>query len=266
MRQKKAWFWFGYEALVLVGIIAVWWFLVAVVVPATLPQQAFVFPTPDVIFEQLVENFLSGASVQAVGATLWRYFIGLAIGSALGVGLGLLLGINRIARIAAEPFTSFMRSMPGVALIPMLTLFLGLGDEQKIALIVLVIVWPICLNTMDGVLSVEATLQDTAKSYRISGFDRLRLVILPAASPQIFVGLRLAVAIALSVVITSELIGASSGLGFYLYEAKSNFEMGSLWAGILVVGLLGCLLTLAFLALERRVLAWHRGARDANVS
>lgn len=251
-----------------VAIVLLWWFVVAVIVPVTDPARTFFFPTPPAIAAQFAESFGGSGFVDIVVPTLSRFVVGFAIATVLGVALGIILGVYSTARLAALPFVTFFRSLPGVALIPIVTLFLGLGDSQKITVVVLASMWPILINTMDGVQSIDLTLRETVRSYSIRGADRFRFVVLPAAAPQMFAGLRVAIAVALIVTVVSELFGASqgTGIGYFLVDAQGTFDMTSLWAGLALLGLLGYALNMLFALVEKRTLAWHRGAKANDLT
>lgn len=251
-----------------VVIILLWWFVVGVVLPATAPARTYFFPTPPNIAQSFVENFAGSGFTDVVIPTVVRFLAGFAIATVLGIGIGVLLGVYPTARLAMQPFVTFFRSLPGVTLIPIVTLFLGLGSAQKITVAVAASMWPILINALDGVRSIDLTLRESAHAYRIRGLDRYRYVILPAAAPQIFAGLRVAIAVALIVTVVSELYGASqgSGIGYFLVNAQQTFDMTALWAGLVLLGVLGYALNTAFGLVELRVLAWHRGAKASALT
>ena len=117
------------------------------------------------------------------------------------------------------------------------------------------------LNTIDGVAGVEATVVETVRSYRIRPLDRLRLVVLPAASPQIFAGLRTSLSLAIIMMVVSEMVASTNGVGYFIVDAQRSFAIPEMWAGMIMLGLLGYVLNLLFGLVERRVLGWHRGSR-----
>ena len=113
----------------------------------------------------------------------------------------------------------------------------------------------------DGVTGIDPTMRETARSYGVSGRDRLWRIVLPAASPQIFAGMRTSLSLALILLVISEMVASTNGIGFFVLQSQRSFAIPEMWAGILLLGLLGYALNLIFLLAERRVLAWHRGAR-----
>jgi ABC-type nitrate/sulfonate/bicarbonate transport system permease component len=117
---------------------------------------------------------------------------------------------------------------------------------------------------MDGVRGIDPTLIDTARSFRVPRAELIRRVVLPAALPQIMAGMRNSLALAVIMMVLSEYFAATSGVGYVLLISKNTFQLGPMWAAILLIGLLGYLLNALFLLVERRVLAWHRGWRAAS--
>jgi ABC-type nitrate/sulfonate/bicarbonate transport system permease component len=124
-----------------------------------------------------------------------------------------------------------------------------------------VCLWPVLLNTIDGVTGIDPTLRETARVYGVGGRDRLRRIVLPAASPQIFAGMRTSLSLALILMVISEMVASTNGIGFFVLQSQRSFAIPEMWSGILLLGLLGYALNLIFVVVERRVLAWHRGAR-----
>ncbi|HEX4760897.1 MAG TPA: ABC transporter permease, partial [Thermoleophilaceae bacterium] len=188
------------------------------------------------------------------------------IAAALGVLGGLLLGLSPRARRAAAPVVEFLRAIPPPALLPFAILVVGVGASMKIFVIAFVCVWPILLNTIDGVIGVDPTLRDTTRVYGISDRDRLWRVMLPAASPQIFAGLRTAVSLALILMVISEMVASTNGIGYFVLQSQRTFAIPEMWSGILLLGILGYVLNGVFVLLEKRLLRWHRGARASALS
>jgi ABC-type nitrate/sulfonate/bicarbonate transport system permease component len=126
------------------------------------------------------------------------------------------------------------------------------------------VVWPILLNTADGVASVEPLLRDTGRAFRLSARDQLLRIVLPAAGPRIFAGLRISLAIAVILMVISELVATVDGIGFELVQAQSSFRTLDVWAIIVLLGIIGYGLNAVLGLVEARVLAWHRGATRAG--
>jgi ABC-type nitrate/sulfonate/bicarbonate transport system permease component len=158
-----------------------------------------------------------------------------------------------------ETLIEFLRPMPSVAIIPVAVLALGIGDHMIVAVTVYASLWPILINTIDGVRHIEPTLIDTARTFRLSRRLILSRVILPAASPHIMTGLRISLSIALILVTTAEMIAGSRGLGFFILDQERSFNSANMYAGIIVVAALGYGLNRLFLLLEGMALRWRRG-------
>ena len=171
-----------------------------------------------------------------------------------------LLGLLPWLRELTEPVLEFFRAIPPPAIIPIVMLLLGITDTMKIAVIVSGAVWPILLNTIDGVRSVDRVLVATAATFRLSPWQRFWKVILPAASPQIVTGLRVSLAIALVLVTTSEMVVSNDGLGYYVLDLQRSFQMAEMYAAVVALGLIGYALNRLFLLLDGRVMGWYRGA------
>ncbi|MDB5862120.1 MAG: cmpB 5, partial [Ramlibacter sp.] len=150
---------------------------------------------------------------------------GYSIALAVGVGLGTLLGLTPRLSTALWPTLEFIRAIPGVALLPVFVILLGVGTTMKVALIATGAVWPILLNTVDGVRSVELTLRDVAASFRLPLWVRLRYIVLPAASPQIFSGARISLSVAVILIVVSEMVGANGGIGYFVRAAERSFAI-----------------------------------------
>ncbi|MBQ0852171.1 ABC transporter permease [Streptomyces sp. BH-SS-21] len=193
-----------------------------------------------------------------------RLSAGYACAAVAGVALGTVIGSYRRVRAVCEPVLEFLRAVPPPVLVPVIMLFAGIGDTMKVVVIASGCVWPILLNTVEGVRAVDPVMSETARSYGITGVARLRYLVLPAASPQIFAGLRQALSIGIILMVISEMFAASNGLGFTIVQFQRGFAIPDMWTGILLLGLLGFVLSVVFRLVERRALGWYHGARDAS--
>jgi len=197
--------------------------------------------------------------------SLERIAIGFAIAVVAGVALGIPLGLSRWARVWAMPHIEWWRAMPPPALLPIsIVLLHSIGNTQKIAFIAFFCVFPILLNTIDGVRGIDPTLVETARSYGVPRHERIGRLVLPAALPQIVAGMRTSVSLAVIMMVLAEYFSSTSGVGYVLLISKNTFQLAPMWAAIVLIGLLGYLLNVLFLLFERRVLAWHRGWRAAT--
>ncbi|MFC4562156.1 ABC transporter permease [Nocardiopsis mangrovi] len=224
--------------------------------------ENFYFPPLGEILGFFVDLWVFDRVGSDLAPSLVRMLAGYAASIVLGVGAGLLLGLSRILRTAAEPVVEFLRALPAPALIPFALLLFGAGDGSKVFVIVLGAVWPILLNTIEGVRGVDAQQTDMARSYQIPFSARVLHIILPAASPRIFAGMRTSLAIAIILMVISEMVASSNGLGYFVLESQRSFAIPEMWTGIILLGVLGYILNWLFLLVERRALFWYRGLKQ----
>jgi len=234
--------------------IALWWFLSD---DSTSPF----FPPLRRIVEAFRDNWLFARIDTDLVPSLTRFVEGFLIAVVVGVLLGLVLGLWPLGRRALAPTIDFLRSIPAPALISVMILLIGFGDGMKVAAIALASTFPILLNTIDGVRGVEPQQLDMARVYKLGYWHRITRIVLPAASPQIFAGMRVALAVALLVMAFSEMFAGTNGLGFFIVFAQETYRIPDMWAGIVMLGIVGYAVNLCFLAFERRILRWHRGWR-----
>lgn len=238
-------------------LIAIWWI-------ATLNNTSYLVPTPGGLITAFFDTWFGDRFWDDMVPSIGRLFGGIAGAIIVGVGLGLLIGSFRTLRQLLEPLLEFFRAIPPPVLVPLLGLILGISDQMKITVIIFGSVWPILLNTIEGVRATDEVQRDTARSYRLTRPHRLRYLILPAAAPQIMAGIRQSLSIALILMVISEMTYSSSGLGFAIIQFQRNFAIPQMWSGILVLGLIGLALSLVFQLVERRVLAWYNGLREVQ--
>jgi ABC-type nitrate/sulfonate/bicarbonate transport system permease component len=196
--------------------------------------------------------------------SLERLVAGFLIGSAIGVGVGLLMGSSAGVRRALDPLVDLLRSTPPIAIAPALLIIAGLGNGMRVSLIAFGVCFPVLLNTVDGVRAVSPEARDTASMLQVGRLERTVRIYLPAALPSIAAGLRIAISVALVLVVVAEFVGEGGGLGGYLEVAAGRSEFPEVYACILFLGLVGYVLNRLFVLLERRLLAWHYGAMGAQ--
>lgn len=236
-------------------LIALWWI-------ASVASPSFFVPTPPVLAETFVETWIGPRILADVFPSVGRFLMGAIIAIVLGVLLGIVVGLNRTLRDLTEPVFEFFRALPPPVLIPALMLFFGIGSGMQVSVIVIGAVWPVLLNTVEGVRSADSVQSETSRSYGIRGFDRIRHQVLPSASPQIFAGIRQALPIGLMLMIISEMFGSTEGLGFSVIQFQRKYALPEMWSGILVLGLLGYAVAVLFRFIERRVLRWYHRLKD----
>jgi ABC-type nitrate/sulfonate/bicarbonate transport system permease component len=238
-------------------LVAVWWF-------ATAGSENFYVPPLRTIVESAPEVWTIDRLRSDLLPSLWRLLAGFTLALVLGVAAGLLLGGRPRVRATVEPVLEFLRAVPPPVLVPVIMLFAGIGDGMKVLVIVSGCVWPILLNTVEGVRAVDGVLTETARSYGLTGPARLWRLVLPAASPQIVAGARQALSVAIILMVISEMFAASSGLGYTIVEFQRSFAIPEMWTGIIVLGLLGVALSGLFRLAENAILGWYHGLRRAQ--
>ncbi|MFJ4770090.1 ABC transporter permease [Streptomyces uncialis] len=244
----------GTALLIPLTVAVVWWLVSEQV-------HSVFYPSLRSILVSFRETWLFAHFGSDIVVSLCRLLAGYLLSAVVGVGLGILLGRVRAIDIALQPAIQFARAIPAVALIPVTILLFGIGDASKILLIAFCCVFPILLNTIDGVRNVEAQLEDVGRSFRLTRWQRVATIQLPSALPQIFAGLRTALGLAFILGIVTEMTGSSNGIGFVTIEAQQTFEIPQMWSGMILLGLLGSLLNALFLFVERRALRWHHRSK-----
>jgi ABC-type nitrate/sulfonate/bicarbonate transport system permease component len=223
------------------------------------------FPRLSTILVDFRKQWLFAEFGTHVVPSLERIGLGFAIGVLVGLLLGVPLGLSPLLRKIAMPHIEYWRAMPPPALLPISVVLLrSIGNSQKVAFIAFFCLFPVLLNTVDAVRSIDPTLVDTARAFRVPWRERIRRVVLPAALPQIMAGMRNSLALAVIMMVLSEYFAATNGVGYVLLISKNTFQLGPMWAAIVLIGLLGYFLNVLFLLVERRVLAWHRGWRASS--
>jgi ABC-type nitrate/sulfonate/bicarbonate transport system permease component len=247
-----------------------WWLGVAgllafLVLGEVAPRAGLVparyLPPTSQIAAALADELQQPSFWTALGDTLEGWAIGLAVAVAAGVGLGLLIGTVPALRAATASTIEFLRPIPSVALIPLAVLLFGTDLRAKLLLVVYASFWQVLIQVLYGAQDVDPVAMDTAHSYRLGRWARIRHVVWPTTLPYAVTGFRLAAAVALVLAVTAELIIGSPGLGKEIAVAQTSGAVPAMYALVVVAGLLGVGVNLAARALERRVLAWHPSTR-----
>jgi sulfonate transport system permease protein len=238
-----------------VGLVALWWF-------ASRNSKSIYYPPLSTIVSTLHQVWLFSHFGSDAVPTLVHLAIGFGIAVGVGIAAGTLLGLVPLCAEVVSPLLEFVRAVPVVAVLPAGLLVLGVGPVFQVTVIAYGAVWPVLLNTMDGVRAVDPIVVDVGRSFRIPLRVRLFRVTLPAAMPNIIAGVRTAISIAVSVVIFSELMGATSGIGYQILQAQYTFAIPQVWAGVILLGVIGYLLNVAFRGVEYVLLRQHRGMRE----
>lgn len=217
------------------------------------------FPPLSVILAKVYEITVSGEILQHLGVSLWRATLGYSLAAVFAIALGIVMGYWRRAYEACEITIELLRAVPPPAVIPLAMVFLGIGDALKVFIIFFACAFPILVNTIDGVRSVEPVLIRTARTFGLSQWHTVWKVILPVAGPYIMTGLRVATAIALILTVISEMIGATSGIGYFILGSQRTLHIANMYAGMLVLALTGYAINRVFLLVDSRLMAWHKG-------
>jgi ABC-type nitrate/sulfonate/bicarbonate transport system permease component len=237
------------ELILPLVVFVAWW-----VVSAN--SESLYFPPVSTILGAFSDTWVFEQVGEVLWPTLKTFVFGYAGALVLGVALGLLLAANRRVATFVNPLVEFLRALPGVALVPVFMAVLGVGMGMRVTVVVFASIWPILLNTMDGVRGLDLVAKETAWSFRVPRRQRLIRLTLPGAAPQIVAGARVGLSLSLVAVIVTEMVAPAEGVGAFARTAQFSFDITQMWTLILLMGLVGYLLNLAFLLLERRILRW----------
>ena len=205
----------------------------------------------------LVDLALDGELEDHLLASIGRSAAGFAIAVGVAVPLGLLIGWYRPVARFLQPLLELARNTAALALLPVFTLLLGIGELSKVTLVVYACVWPVLLNTIAGVNTVDPLLVKAARSLGLSSPRLFRKVILPSAVPTVFTGIRMAASYSILVLVAAEMVGAKAGLGYLINTSQVNFQIQQMYAGIIAVSVLGVIVNQGFVVLERRFSTWR---------
>ena len=219
------------------------------------------FPPLGMILERFQALWLFDHFGSDVMLSLRNLVIGYALATVIGVGLGFVTALVPVVRWALDPLIHFLRGIPPVALVPIFISLIGFGIEMRLVSITLAAVFPTLIATVDGIRSVDPTLKDVSQVYRLTRTERLAQVYLPAAGPQIASGMQVSLQVAFIVMIASEMLGSSQGIGAMTLLAQQSFMTSDMWAGILLLGVVGFGANLVFEVIKNKVLAWYVGSR-----
>jgi NitT/TauT family transport system permease protein len=236
----------------LIIVLALWQFL---------PQLGLVdkvwFPPLSNVLSVMWRMLQTGELEQHIHSSLVRSVVGFSLAAIIAVPLGLTVGWYGAVRAFLTPVLEFFRNTSALALLPVFILFLGIGEASKIGIITFASFFPILLNTISGVRSVDPLLVKSARSLSLSTPMIFIKIILPSAVPSIFTGFRLAAQSSILVLIAAEMVGATSGLGYLINYAQFNFLLPKMYAGILTIALLGLAINQLLVMTERRLSRWR---------
>jgi sulfonate transport system permease protein len=224
---------------------------------ATAFVPARVLPAPSDVALAGWKLLLSGELIRNIWVSFWRASIGFLIGGGIGFAFGLANGLTELSARLTDTTLQMLRNIPHLALIPLVILWFGIDETAKLFLVALGVFFPIYLNTLHGIRTVDPQLIEMGRIYGMSDGELFRRVIFPGALPSIFVGLRFGLGIMWLTLIVAETIAASSGLGYMAMQAREFMLLDVVVLSILIYALLGKLADSASRALERLTLSWH---------
>ena len=241
------------RVLALAGLLALWEMFTRL---GWVP--ALFLPSPTGVMGEMLDMARSGQLVTHVAASLQRLIAGFAIGALAGIAVGVGVGFFSLAEAVGQPMIAATFPIPKIALLPLLILWLGIGEASKVSVIALGVFFPMAINTATGVREADPLLLRAAIAFGAGRWSVIRKVILPSALPMVFAGLRLGAGTALLLLVAAEMIGADSGIGFLVLQAGNLMETTKLMVGLVVLSLLGVLSHWSLGRLERLVIPWRR--------
>lgn len=217
--------------------------------------SAYVPPLSEVL-QVFARDWFFDAAVSDLLPSLLRFAVGFLIAAAAGIALGLAVGVSRTASAYLDPTLEFLRALPAVAVLPVAVFAFGLGDTMRVFVIVFGVTFPVLVNAAAGARSVRQERIDVARTLGLSRWEIVRRVVVPSALPMISAGLRVALPIALIMMVVSEIVGGGNGLGFYLKFHQDLFDIPAMFTVIILLGVIGNLLNAGYAGIERRLLFW----------
>lgn len=236
-------------------LVVIWWYASA---DSTNPF----FPPVSEMVDSFVSEWQSGDLLVNFWASIRNIAVGLFAGVFVGIVLGVAIGKSLALRAVLNPYLQFARAVPQVALVPIIIGAFGITAIPKIWAIGFACIWPVLLNTVDGIRAIDPGVRDMVSAYRITPVRELFRVVLPAALPQIMAGIRISLSVAVVVMVVSEIYGSTEGLGYFINYTKGLFQTEATWMGTLVVGFIGYVLSALFLLVERRALYWYHASAE----
>lgn len=216
---------------------------------------------PGAAFERWAQLLTTMPYWEVLGSTLLSWFLGMLLSVLVAVPLGVMIGLSRFWSDSTRFTIDFMRTVPPVALLPVILLTLGPTLAMKLSLILVGTVWPVLIQAIYAASQVEAVQRDAARSFRLTRWGRIRFVLIPSVTPFVATGLRIAATVSLLLSVTAEYIGGAPGLGTALAQAEMAGNLPEMYAYILTAATLGVAINIGFISLQRRLLWWHPSVR-----
>jgi ABC-type nitrate/sulfonate/bicarbonate transport system permease component len=255
MNGRRA-LWLAGSFLVAAGFVLIWQWIAdhRLISPVFLPG-------PDRAWAALVKGMTDGDLTAKLIATIERMIYGWLLASLVGIALGAAIGTSKILREYLAPMLEFLRPLPASAIIPVAIAVLGLSDPMALAVIAFGSLWPVLLATIHGFSAVEPRLYEVGRALGLSRAAVIFKIALPSASPDILAGMRLGLTVALILSVVCEMLAGRDGLGNWILLSARSFRAPDLYAGVILLGVLGYVSSVAIAAIERRLLIWRDRAR-----
>jgi NitT/TauT family transport system permease protein len=215
------------------------------------------WPPPSSLWDTLTKLLDKGDLIDDIRVSTIRILAGFAIGAIPGVALGLAMGLFWPVRVFLMPIASAIYAVPKIAILPLVLIAFGTGETSKLAIIALSIFFLVVLNTMSGVLTIDPSFKDVARNFGANRLELFYTVAFPGALPAIFTGLRLALGFALIVIVGTEFVSQTNGIGHFVWESWQTLAIKKMYVGLIAIGLMGWVLTLGLDLLEKLVLPWR---------
>jgi len=225
--------------------------------------QADAWPALTDVARVFFEPARSAELLREAGGSLYRMLAGFTMGSVAGLATGILMGVSKKAFSTLDLSLQLLRVIPIPALIPPAILFLGLDDAMKVTIVALAAFWPVMLNAFHAVRGIDEALVETARTFNTPPVRMVWSVVVPAAAPLIMAGLRLSVTAALITTIVAEMIVGAGGIGAYIVLMEQAARMQEVYAGVVVLAVVGYAINRAMIALERTWLPWYAAEAQA---
>ena len=216
------------------------------------------FPPPSRVLVVLWSMFMSGELWEHVGISLQRIVLGFFLGSIPGILIGLLMGWSKGIRAFADPIVAATYPIPKISLLPLLLVIFGLGEASKVVTVAIAGFFLVLISTAHGVLHIDPILVQAAQNYGAKGWKMFAKVILPAALPSIFTGLRLSLGVSLLIIVAAEFVAANKGIGYLIWISWSTLSVGKMYVGLVVIAFFGVIFTTGLERLGRNLMPWSQ--------
>ncbi|WP_193953501.1 ABC transporter permease [Microterricola pindariensis] len=247
-RSKRSRTMLALNVFSVVAGIGIWW---------VLSVSGFRLPTPPQVLERAIQLTVDGTLFVDAGASLGRVLAGFALGTALAIPVGFLMGWYWVARGLMEPWIQFFRTIPPLAIIPLVIVLMGIGEQPKIFVIFLAAFLSSVISTYQGVVSVDRTLINAARVLGAKDPAIFARVVVPASTPFILVGMRVGLGAAWATVVAAELIAAQVGLGARMQAAQMYYDLPTIFVGLITIGIFGLLMDRILLFAEIKLTGWQ---------